>query len=272
MFRRITFILVCGFWLTMSYLLWKSEYVGETRITINVPPALVWKKILTAPDTSSLEIRHHEIKVGYCRWASSVGQDIAKGKNPADEPTSIPQATVTSYRLDLEGNVTLPDIPGRLRFDGSLKLSTNNMWEEFRIRLNLRPSIWEVSSVANQQLVRFVMDDRDGRFERVLRFSDLQNPQTLMDEFNLPPILGVLGAFGALQNKGGKGGGVSLGLDWKASNDWVMIGHTSVKAYRLEASVLERYRMRVLVSRVGEILKVELPDEWELVNDQLVSL
>ena len=49
-------------------------------------------------------------------------------------------------------------------------------------------------------------------------------------------------------------------------------GHTSVRAYRLEATVLDKYRMRVIVSRVGEILRVELPDGWELVNDQLITL
>jgi hypothetical protein len=40
----------------------------------------------------------------------------------------------------------------------------------------------------------------------------------------------------------------------------------------LEASLLDRYRLYIVVSRVGEILIVQLPDEWQLVNDQLISL
>ena len=63
-----------------------------------------------------------------------------------------------------------------------------------------------------------------------------------------------------------------LGLKWKARNDWIKIGHNSVRAYRLEASLFDRYRMLILVSGVGEILRVELPEGWELVNDQLMNL
>ncbi len=61
-------------------------------------------------------------------------------------------------------------------------------------------------------------------------------------------------------------------VTWKARNDWVVMGHTSVRAYRLEATLFDRFRMMIIVSRVGEILRVELPDGWQLINDQLYSL
>ena len=80
-------------------------------------------------------------------------------------------------------------------------------------------------------------------------------------------MLGLLGPMPGAQK-----GGLSLGVQWTARNDWIEIGHTSVRAYRLEATLLDRYRMRIIVSRVGEILRVDLPDEWELVNDHLITL
>jgi hypothetical protein len=52
----------------------------------------------------------------------------------------------------------------------------------------------------------------------------------------------------------------------------VPIGHTSVRAYRLDATLLDSYRMYVVVSGVGEILRIDLPDGWVLLNDDLFSL
>ncbi len=271
MLGRISFLLVALFWLTMTYFLWRSEYVGETRMASNVPSGLVWKKVLNAPDTSALEIRHHGLKVGNCRWASTVNADGAKSKNYTDEVPTTAQPVGSGFRMDLEGNVSMPEFGNNIRFDMSLTLSSSNLWEDFRLKLNLRPVLWEISSAASQGTVKIVMSDHEERMERILRFSELQNPQTLIDEFNLPPALGLLGAMGMLQDPTMKKG-LSLGLDWKARNDWVMIGHTSVRAYRLEAVIFERFRAMILVSRVGELLRVELPDEWELVNEQLVAL
>jgi hypothetical protein len=35
--------------------------------------------------------------------------------------------------------------------------------------------------------------------------------------------------------------------------------------------VLDKYQLTIFISRVGEILRVELPDEILLVNDQLAA-
>jgi hypothetical protein len=69
-----------------------------------------------------------------------------------------------------------------------------------------------------------------------------------------------------------KPGGLSLGLVWEARTDWIAIGHASVRAYRLRARLFDRYEVVVTVSPVGEILRVELPGEWTLVNEQLGNM
>jgi hypothetical protein len=60
-------------------------------------------------------------------------------------------------------------------------------------------------------------------------------------------------------------------LRWQARHDSVRMGHSAVRAYRLESRILDRYSVVLFVSRVGEILRAELPDEIILVNDALGS-
>jgi hypothetical protein len=45
-----------------------------------------------------------------------------------------------------------------------------------------------------------------------------------------------------------------------------------VRVYRLQARLLDRYQIVVVVSRVGEILRVELPNGLLLVNEALSTL
>jgi hypothetical protein len=44
-----------------------------------------------------------------------------------------------------------------------------------------------------------------------------------------------------------------------------------VRVYHLQARLFDRYHIKVTVSRVGEILRVDLPDDWVLVNEALVQ-
>jgi hypothetical protein len=269
---RIAFLLVTVFWVTMNFLLWRSEFGGGRHPGGNVPVDRVWQQMLTAPDNSSLEILHHGQKIGFCRWATSVGDEPVPGKTSGDEPP--PEGMVerlSSYRINFEGNVAISDVKNRLRFDLELKLAANHAWNEFNLRVNLRPDAWEIHSVAAEQLVRLKTTDEEGRSERILKFSDLQNPDALLRELGAPAGLGLLifpgGAPGAKA-----GPPLALGLHWEARNDSLTIGHATVRAYRLQAGLLDRYHVTIFVSRVGEILRVELPDEIVLVNDQLSVL
>jgi hypothetical protein len=272
MTSRITFLVVTLFWMTMTYELWRSEYIGHDQAGSSVPVELVWRKILTAPDNSRLEITHNGLKVGYCQWASSVGEDLASGKVINDDlPSASAARSANGYRLDLQGSVAWDEKTPRVGFETEIDLAANQSWQEFTARLKMKPLFWDVHSLASEQSVHFTIGDASGRSERVFHFADLQNPQSLMKALDLPASMALLGMLGALPH-GTNGNAFDLGLKWNARNDWVTVGHTSVRAYRLEASVLERYRMRVIISRVGEILRIDLPDGWELENDQLTGL
>ena len=82
------------------------------------------------------------------------------------------------------------------------------------------------------------------------------------------PLLPLLSS----TNAGAPANSLALGLDWEARSDWLKVGHSRVRVYRLEARLLDKHRVVVIVSRVGEILRVELPSEITLVNDALINL
>ncbi len=270
MWSRLCFVLTAAFFLTMNVLLVVSEFGGGNKLGSAVPAEIVWQKVLTAPDNSTLEIRHHGVKIGLGRWMPAVGEDLATGRRLAEgAPPEGMVRTLSNYTIDFEGNVALADST-RVRFSFDLKLSTNQVWQEFNLKLSARPAVWEVHSVAAAQTVQFTSDEGDGRTQRTIKFADLQNPQKVLAELGDPALPGIAAAMG-LGLPSSPAATVSLGLEWEAST-WLAIGHTQMRVYRLEARLLGRFRAVILVSLEGEILRVELPDDVVLTNDVLTSL
>src|SRR5262249_46468217 len=156
-----------------------------------------------------------------------------------------------------------------VRFESALTLTTNQLWQEFNLRIVLRPTVLEVHTSAAEQRVRFAVDDGDEKYERVIKFTDLQNPQALLRELGGPIAGGILNNFalGAQPQRAG----LEAGLKWEGREDSMRIGHSPVRTYRLRARLLDKYEITIFVSRVGEILRLELPDEILLINDQLAG-
>jgi len=269
---RIWLGVVALFWLAMSALLWRSEFGSRRHFGSSIPVGVVWQKMLTAPDHSTLEIRRGTNRIGYCRWRPEVGQEFATGARMSeDEPIEGMVHRLAHYELEVDGNLTLSDLPTRLSFSAALKLDTNYVWETYQTRVTIRPDVYEVSANAREQTVRLHVDAGGDRFNRIFRFSDFQNPQKLLQEFGGPMLPTMLGAFGVPLSTN-KMTAASLGLRWEARNDSIVVGNNRVRAYRLETRLLDRYRVTLFVSPVGEILRAELPANIVLVNDQLAGL
>ena len=267
MLPRLFFLLITLFWLTMNFLLWRSEFGGHKQVGSSVSIETVWNKVLTAPDASSLEIYYHGKKIGFCRWAASVGTLASKNLTNEFQPEGMVEQP-SNYNLDLEGNATLTGTTNRLRFDLNLKLALDRSWEEFTIRANMRPDSWELHATAADQKARFVIDDAVERWEQTFTFADLRNPQVLLREFGGPLALGILGGMSNLGAPAKTNSTVSsLPIKWEANNDTMRFGHSKVRVYRLRAKIFDRYEAFIFVSRVGEILWVELPDQIILSND-----
>jgi hypothetical protein len=269
MISRITLILLTAFFVTMNVLLWRAEYGHQGSAGSSVPSEVVWRKILTSPDSSSLTIFHHGKKVGFCHWITSVGEELSQ----IQEDTGSPEGQVRrimGYRVQLEGNVSSDKAGNRIRFESALTLTTNQVWQDFNLRIILRPTVLEFHSSAAEQRVRFNVDDGEQKFERVIKFSELQNPEALVREFAGPLAGGLLNNFGMVGAQA-QSATLKAGLKWEGREDSMRIGHSPVRTYRLQTRVLDKYQLTIFISRVGEILRVELPDEIVLVNDQLAA-
>src|SRR5690242_10602303 len=102
----------------MNVLLWNSQS-ERSQIGSGVPAEIVWQKILTAPEKSSLEILHNGKKIGFCRWLANVGSSpLSSGRVSSEDfqPDGMIEK-LTGYTLDLEGNAAIEGTTNRLRFD-----------------------------------------------------------------------------------------------------------------------------------------------------------
>jgi hypothetical protein len=268
MWARSLFLLVTAFFVTMNVLLWRAEFGTRHRVGGSVPVEMVLHKILTAPDMSSLEIRHQGVKIGYGRWVANVGEELATGQIMTEEPP--PEGMVkrlSGYTVDVDANFTAGG-PHRFRLASDLKLSTNHDWQEFNFKLTLQSNVWEVQSVAATETLRLHVRDEERHLDRTFRYAELRNPERLLRQLGGPLAGDLFGVLGLPVGQAATSP-AALGLSWQARHDWLKLGHAQLRVYRLEASLLDRFKAVVLVSRAGEIFRVELPGDILLVNDKL---
>lgn len=268
---RVWLAAVSLFWAVMTVWLWRTEF-GARRQPGSVPVAMVWNKMLTAPDPSSLEIYYRSNSVGYCHWRPDVVETIIPGENFAeDEPLEGMVQLLSHYSLDFEGAMTLPDFPTRLRFSFRLRLETNQIWETFDATAAMRPDIYELSANAPAQTVRLRVDAGEDQFNRTFTFAELQNPQKLLKQFGGPLFPAMVAAFGVPLTTN-QIAPHALGLRWEARNDAILVGQNRLRAYRLQTKLLDRYRITFFISPVGELLRAEFPGDIVLINQALVGL
>jgi hypothetical protein len=264
---RVAFILVTVFWLTMNVLLWQTEF-GSRRTEGSVPVAIVWEKILTAPDDSSLTVFHQGHLVGACHVRTAVGEQWS-AIGDENVPSGPPEKN-RGYRLRLDGSAVIPEWTNRIRLDAELKLDRNRAWQDLTARIAMRPIIWEIHSVAAEKNIQIKTEGGDNAFNFVLNFSDLQNPSALTYKL-LGPAAAELTAEAGLPRIPAGSSAAGLGLKWEAYDDTLRIGHSAVQVYRLHTRLLDRYEVNMIISRAGEILRVQLPNDVLLLNDRLAA-
>lgn len=267
MWRSPAFYLIASFWLLMNVLLWKSEFQAAHTLGNSVPVEVVWQKILTAPDDSALEIMMGGKKMGFCRWIPNIGEEVATGKASTDELEGMVKR-LSGYNLNVEGNFLLPDSQGRFRFEFKGQFTTNKTWKEWKLKAIRRPSAWEIHAVSATQTVKLRESEGDSNWEYTFTMQDLQNPRKILAELGLESFAGMLSSLGF----SGANSNLSLGLKWNAQHDFLKIGHSDVRVYRIQGDLLDRYRIVLWISLVGEVMRVELPDQIVLLNDALINI
>jgi hypothetical protein len=251
---RLAFFSIAVFWAAMNFFLWRAEY-GSHGGEISVPADLVWRKILTAPDSSTLTVFQNGERMGFCEFSTSVEQEMAK----LDEDRPPPEGIVTraGYKIHLGGNVSFGEFTNRMKFDGSVQFSSARTWRELNLKLSTRDVAVEIHSLATNQTVQLKITRNGSSIQREVTFADLQNPNMVLrafggnfgeewfGEFELPTVP----ASSALAQS----------LRWDARRERLMLGREPVTAYRMETGVFGN-RIVIYVSTLGEILRVELPD------------
>jgi hypothetical protein len=271
MSSRLALVALTIFWVAMNVLLWRAEYGPREATRSAVPAEAVWQKILTAPDSSSLGILHKGKKIGFCHWVTGIGEEWSRVKADEDVPVEGMAGRISGYRVRVDGNLSIEDFASRVRFEGELRLTTDYTWQEFAARLSLRPQTWELASSAREQTLKLHMKDDTGEFDRTFTFAELQNPEALLREFAGPLASGLFSGLGLSLPAPGQRTSPGAALRWEARSDTMQIGHAPMRVYRLQTRLLNRYPVTVITSRVGEILRVELPNEIVLAHDQLAN-
>jgi hypothetical protein len=267
-------VLAATFWGAMSVLLWRAEFGGRGNLNSAVPVEQVWQRVLGAADYYRLEVRHHRKSIGFVRWFSAVvEQDAATPAAPTNDAFA-PEGRVVQpaqFNLDLDGMVSLGEERHPLRFDLSAVFSSNRDWRELDVRANLHGESWQLKASATEQSLSLGARGGAEEWNRTFTFEQLRNPEALVREFAGPWAVGLLGVpLAGLSNPGGPPD-LALGLRWEARTDWMQFGQSRLRVYRVEAKLLDRYPVTVFISRAGEILRAELPDDVVLVNEGLAS-
>jgi hypothetical protein len=275
MARKVSFALITVFWITMNALLWRAEFVGK-EIGATIPVSLIWQKILTSPDDSGLAVNYKGERIGYVRWAPNIGEEAATGKT-ANENTEIEGRVkkLTGYTLHTDGNFMLPEGGGRARFELDAKFAANDEWTEWTFKAIQRPNIWGLSANRKNETIELSIGEGRATVKQMFHFADFQNPGKLIETLGIADELPVAAAL--LPNLTAISGGTNapalkLGMHWEGRQDWLQMGHSRVKVYQIRARLLERFEVTIIVSRVGEILRVDLPGEMSLVNEALINL
>ena len=262
MTARLTFLGIIAFWVTMNILLWRTEY-GSHGEDVTVPQELVWRRILTAPDASSLGVFQNGGHIGFCELSTGVGQAMA-----ALDSDKLPQAGLAAragYQIRLSGNVSVGDFTNRLRFEGHLLFNSARQWQELNLKISSRVAVVEIHSLATNQVVHVKVTSDGEAMEHDLAFADLQNPGALLRAFTGNFGDALLGAVDLPELASDDD---AQKIQWDARRTRVKLGSENVPVYRLQTSVLGRDCI-VDVSTLGEILHVELPggisariEEW----------
>jgi hypothetical protein len=266
MVRKISFAFIAVFWLVMNGRLWHSEFGAGHDLGSTLPAGVVWQKILTAPDDSSLSISSRGKRLGYIRWRPNAGEDTNSVAIASENDPEGMVRQLTEYKLQIDGSVLASIIGKSVRFSAEFVFTPKLDWKRFQTDVLLKSETWQVKASALEKDLWIQLTDGDSEWIRRFTFDQLRNPKTLLAELDSPILAALLPHCLPQQVSGGN---LDLGFQWEARHDWLQVGKSRMRIYRLEARLLDRHRIVVLASRVGEILKIELPGELILANDLL---
>lgn len=273
MTNRILFVFVCLFWLTMNILLYKYESGNKSQYYSPVPVETVWKKVLMSPDPSTLEIYYRGKRIGNCRWIAGAGEEQMRKflQTEEGEPTKNSIQKPASYTIDLDGTLMVKDLKGSVRFYFHSLLQNENIWSNMSLRISMEKMTINLNASAANESIILRIESPEQTFSKRFTFADLMNPSAVLQSLGGPYLsflLPELPAIGSTTNQSG----TNIRVEPRAYSYILNVGNSTIKTYRVEVKFMEHFKAAATISRAGEILKVELPDNILLINEALVSL
>ncbi len=275
MAQRVSFFLVTAFFVTMNALLWRSEFRTDGEPGSEVPTEVVAERLLTSPDNSHLEIFHSGKRTGFARWSANIGEDLATGRRMVSDQLEGQILKLDSYTLDCDGEFQVDSFTNRFRFYLGAEFDTNMNWTTFAVRVIKRPQSWEIrADVETETLtVTHAVADGSPAFIQEIAFDELLEPGKLFRRMGVPFAGQLLEGLAGRFAPGGRVKEVkdmASGIRLQANNDHLKLRGARARVYRLTIKLTDQHEIVAIVSRVGEIMKVSLPYELTLVNEELV--
>ncbi|HHY83978.1 MAG TPA: hypothetical protein GYA07_00380 [Verrucomicrobia bacterium] len=250
----------------MMALLWRAEYAETNPEGRPVPPSVVWEKVLSSPDRSSLLVFDGDRRMGLCEWVTGAGRALER----LDAESVPPSPEVEEgYSIRVEASVLIEQFTNRLQLDALLRLSPDRRWRLLDLNIGLREAHCRLLADASQEQVSVTMQSDGARVERALPFETLRNPAALAAEL-IGPI--ARDAVAALKMPSASQQDLLAStIRWETREGQLRFGHAEIRAYIARLRLLE-YELVAHISQAGEILQVELPGNWRLLNEQLATL
>lgn len=263
---RMGFILITLFWVIMNLLLWQAEY-GRGGGRSNVPLRGVLDKLLTSPDPSTLEVRHQGDVVGFAHWYPDPGDESGKVYSEAYIPEGMVREE-QGLQVRLDANLSLPNLGTRLRLDATLKLAPDRTWESLDFQVVARDIRVALRMSEPDQELEWRLHGPSLSLANKVHLRDARDPRRLLSGLG-EPFESFLAApwAGTLPDQLD----LTRGLQTEAQLDWLPMGASRMRVYRLRVRWQDRYEAVLLINRAGEVLRLDLPGGWRVTNQGLTG-
>ncbi|MBG89327.1 MAG: hypothetical protein CMO80_20860 [Verrucomicrobiales bacterium] len=279
MIRHLPFAIVTIFFVVMNYKLYQKDFKQTDTIGTPIPLEMVWNRMLRSPDESFLYMFQDKRRRGSLRWsAEAVEYDIEDEREKeylAEGMVRNPANYIVEIR---SGHLLLGQGHGTVNFDMSANFSTNNQWHTFELGLHQKPIRLQFVANSTNETLRVSWLNDDHRTEHNFTFDELKDPSMVVTRLIGPLPLaqfagGLLAGFGSGDNPHFNAMQLmKSGIKVEAFDDRLKIGHTSLRCYRVSVTLPDQRVANIYVSRIGEILRITLPDKIEIRNARLLLL
>jgi hypothetical protein len=286
MIRHLPFAIITVFFVVMNYQLYQKDFKQVDVMGAKVPLDMVWNRMLRSPDESFIYMFQDGKRLGSFRWsADAVEFDTEATTTNAQYQTEGMVRNPANYLIDIRsGHLLLGKGRGNVNFDMSANFSTNNQWQTFEFGVHQKPIKFQVSANATNETLRIGLLNDEQLTEHRFTFDELRDPSAIAGKLFGPLPLaqfagGLLAGFGS----GGLAGVsddprfdvgelLKVGIRVEAFQDHLKIGHSSLRCYRITITLPDQRAANIYVSRIGEILRVTLPNKIEFRNARLLLL